>query len=176
MAGRKRKAGTREPNGRIARKEAETSYAPVAIKRLADNAIAAASDPRLGTEAGRLLLAGKLSAKQAGAAWRWSEIAAEHARAIEAPSLKGATFERAAKSAAPDEGTPAAESLNRSISRAVSRYKRARDVLDARGADVSRDTRLIAEGRGVALLTHEQHLRAQDGLEALAALFAMRAG
>lgn len=172
MAGRKRKTGAREPNGRIERKSEETKFAPAAIKRLADNAIALASDPRLGTEAGRLLLSGKLTARQAGAAWRWSEIAADYARAIEAPTVKTATLERAAKSAAPEEGTAAAESLNKALARAVSRYRRARDLLDARGADVSRQTRLIAEGTGVALLTHEQFLQARDGLDALAALFA----
>lgn len=178
MAGRKRKPGERTPSGQLSRagQATEASYAPAAIKRLTDSAINLASDPRLGTEVGRLLLAGKLTARQAGAAWRWGEIAAEHARAIEAPSLKGATFERAAKGAAPDEASEAGKVLIAALKRAVSRYNRASDVLDAQGAAASRAVRLLAEGRGVALLTHEQLIAAQDGLDALAVLFATRAG
>lgn len=174
MAGRKRKDGARTPSGQLSRagEAKEPRYAPAAIKRLADNAIAAASDPRLGTEAGRLLLAGKLTARQAGAAWAFADIAAEYQRAIEAPRVTAATLERAAKGADPEQGTPAADAMARRIKRAVSRYERASDVLSAQGAQTARAVRLLSEGRGVALLTHEAFTAAKSGLDALAKHFA----
>ena len=67
MAGRKRKPGQREPNGRLDRKSSEASYSPAAVKRMTDAAVAAAHDPRLGTVLGRLMLQGDINARQAGA-------------------------------------------------------------------------------------------------------------
>lgn len=172
MAGRKRKPGERTPSGQLSRADSEAKHAPTAIKRLTDSAIAAASDPRLGTELGRLLLAGTLTARQAGAGWQFAEASREYLAAIEAPSVKGATFERAAKGADAEQGTDAAERRDKALKRVKQRYERARACLDARGAEVSRAVRLLSEGRGVSLLTHEQLLSARDGLDALALHFA----
>lgn len=67
-AGRKRKEGVRHPSGDLV---LERATAPAAIRRLREAALAGMQDSRWGTEAGRLLLLGKITDKQYEAGSRW---------------------------------------------------------------------------------------------------------
>lgn len=170
MAGRKRKPGQREPNGRIKRASDEAQHAPAAVKRLIDAAMAKASDPRLGSEIGRLLLAGKLTTRQAAAGWRFAEVASAYQTAISAPALKSPRLERGQRGEAPEDGTPAGDAMTAATRRAVTRYMRADAVLSASGRDAERAARLLCAD--VALIGHQQLIDARSALDALAAHFA----
>lgn len=170
MAGRKRKAGDRTPSGQLSRAQQETKFAPAAIKRLAEQAIAKASDPRLGSEIGRLMLAGKLTARQAAAGWRFAEISADYSKALQSPKLKTARLERGQRGQDAEEGTSAGEAISRALVRSVRRAERALAALSAAGKDSERAVDLLAAD--VALLTYEQLVAARAGLDALASLFA----
>jgi hypothetical protein len=173
-AGRKRKQVEREPNGRPSRKEQETRYSPAAIKRLADSAVSAAHDPKLGTVLGRLLLQGDITARQAGAGWQWAEIAWEYIQAVGASSLqvKSASLESGAKGEAPDVDSPAGEAISERDKRAVKRYDRALVVLQSQGDSATKACRALCEGRGIAPGTWEVRVAAFRCLDALAAHFA----
>lgn len=174
MAGRKRKIGAREPNGRLDRKSNEARYSPAAVKRMADASVAAASDPRLGTVLGRLLLAGDITARQAGAGWQWAEIAFEYYSAIGALPLnvRPVSFERGAKGEAPDVDTPAGQARTDRDARLVKRFDRAFIVLQSQGHDAATACRRLCEGRGLAPDTYEQRVAAIRCLDALASHFA----
>lgn len=173
-AGRKRKAGDREPNGRIDRKEKETVYSPAAVKRLTESAVALAHDPKFGTVLGVMLLKGDLNARQAGAGWQWAEIAQEYYSAIGATSLhvKAISYERGAKGEAPDLDTPAGEAMTERDKRAVKRFERAFTILQSQGATSATLCRRLCEGRGIAPDTYEQRCQAIRALDALACHFA----
>lgn len=173
-AGRKRKPGAREPNGRIDRKAEEANYSPAAVKRLTDSAVASAHDPRLGTVLGRMLLVGDINARQAGAGWQWAEIAFEYYQAIGATPLhiRPITLERGAKGEAPDLDTPAGEAMSERDKRAVKRFERAFVVLQSQGHDAATLCRRLCEGRGIAPDTYEQRRDAMRVLDALACHFA----
>jgi hypothetical protein len=85
--GRKRRVGPREPGGRLVRSTAEPdrSYAPAAIKRLTDCAIAGVADAAYGTVLGRLYLEGRLSAAQFAAGQRFDRLTRRYLQAIAAP-------------------------------------------------------------------------------------------
>jgi len=173
--GRKRKPELeREPNGRADRKKQEPRFAPAAIKRLSESAIAAASDPRLGTELGRLLLAGDITSRQAGAGWAWAEIAFEYYQAIGATPLqvKPISLERGAKTQAPDIESELGQELSEKDKRAVKRFERAHTVLLSQGLLGESAARRLCEGRGQAAFNYEDKLRAIKSLEALALYFA----
>lgn len=173
-AGRKRKAGPREPNGRPDRKEQERAYSPAAIKRMTDTAVLSAHDARLGTVLGRLLLAGDVNARQAGAGWQWAEIAFEYYQAIGATPLhvKSSSLERGAKGEAPDIDTPAGEAMSERDRRAVKRFDRAFAVLQSQGHEAATVCRRLCEGRGIVPDTYEGRVAAIRALDALAAHFA----
>lgn len=173
-AGRKRKAGAREPNGRLDRRADETRYSPAAIKRLTDSAVMAAHDPRLGTVLGRMLLTGDINARQAGAGWQWAEIAFEYYQAIGATPLhvRPISLERGARGEAPDLDTPAGEAMSERDKRAVKRFERAFIVLQSQGHDAATLCRRLCEGRGIAPDTFEQRCQVVRTLDALAAHFA----
>lgn len=173
-AGRKRKAGDREPNGRIDRKEKETVYSPAAVKRLTESAVAFAHDPKFGTVLGLLLLKGDINARQAGAGWQWAEIAHEYYSAIGATSLhvKAISYERGAKGEAPDLESPAGEAMTERDKRAVKRFERAFLVLQSQGHNAMTLCRRLCEGRGIAPDTYEQRMSAIRALDALASYFA----
>lgn len=172
--GRKRKPGTREPNGRIERKSDEPRYSPAAVKRLTESAIALASDARLGTVIGRMLLAGDITTRQAGAGWHWAELAADYYSAIGATPLhiRPVSLERGAKGEAPDIDSPAGELITERDRRVVKRFERAFIVLQAQGSETAAICRRLCEGRGIAPDTHEQRLSAIRALDALASHFA----
>jgi hypothetical protein len=172
--GRKRKPGAREPNGRPSRAEQERVYSPAAIKRMTDAAVMSAHDARLGTVLGRMLLAGDITPRQAGAGWQWAEIAFEYYQAIGATPLhvKAAGFERGAKGEAPDLDTPAGEAMSERDKRTVRRFDRAFVVLQSQGAESATTCRRLCEGRGIAPDTYEQRVAAIRALDALAAHFA----
>lgn len=175
MAGRKRKIVAREPNGQPDRKLAESRHSPSAIKRMVDSAVLKASDPRLGTELGRLLLAGDITSKQAGAGWQWAELAHEAIQALGATPLqpKAQTFERGSKGQAPDiDGAVGARIAERDA-RLVRRYERARLILDAYGVAGNQLTRRLCEGRGQMLRSYEELVAVRRCLDALAAHFAV---
>lgn len=172
MAGRKRKAGARTPSGQLSRAGQESALAPTAVKRLLSAAIAKASDPRLGSEVGRLLLADKLTARQAAAAWKFAEVRAQYESAIEAPRVKSPQFERGAKASPPDEQSAAGQAIAAKTRQAVRRYERAHAVLAACGQDAERAVRLLVGD--VALVGYEPLTRARDALDALASHFAAR--
>jgi hypothetical protein len=173
-AGRKRKDVQREPNGRADRKQSESRFAPAAVKRMSEGAIAAASDPRLGTELGRLLLAGDITSRQAGAGWQWAEIAFDYVQAIGAQPLqpKTASLERGAKSAQPDPDSAAGELISEADKRAVKRFERAHTVLLSQGLLAESAARRLCEGRGQPANNYEDKIRALKALDALAAHFA----
>ena len=171
MAGRKRKDAPRTPSGQISRANEETRYAPAAIKRLTDYAIAASSDPRLGSEVGRLLLNGSLTAKQAGAAWKLLEIVTAYRTAIEAPRCKPNSLERGQKSEAPEEGTDAAEAINKRLVRDTRRYERAQMILISHSQQARQAVERIAV-YDVALISYEALVAARGALDALAVHFA----
>jgi len=174
MAGRKRKPGAREPNGRLDRKAEETRYSPAAIKRMTDAAVASAHDPRLGTVLGRLLLTGDINARQAGAGWQWAEIAFDYYQAIGATPLhvKPVSLERGARGEAPDLDTPAGEAMCERDKRIVRRFDRAFVILQSQGHDAATLCRRLCEGRGIAPDTYEQRVAAVRCLDALASYFA----
>lgn len=172
MAGRKRKDAIRTPSGQISRANQESALAPMAVKRLLTAAIAKASDPRLGSEVGRLLLHGKLTARQAAAAWRFAEISAQYQTAIEAPRCKTARLERGQRGEAPEDGTAAGDAITASTRRAVSRYERSSAIIAGSGQEADRAVRLLIAD--VSLIGHKQLIDAQDALEALADYFAAR--
>lgn len=173
-AGRKRKPGAREPNGRIERKNEEPRYSPAAVKRITESAIALASDPRLGTILGRMLLAGDITTRQAGAGWQWAELAADYYSAIGATPLhiRPVSFERGVKGEAPDIDSPAGELICERDKRVVKRFERAFIVLQSQGGEAAAICRRLCEGRGIAPDTHEQRLSAIRALDALASHFA----
>lgn len=133
-AGRKRKICAREPNGREVRAESDKGLSPAIIKRMIERAAVGAADPRLGSVVGRLLLQGDLSARQAGAAWQFAEIAERYHQAIVAPYLRGQSFECGVKAADPEESSDAGQAAIERDRRAVRRYERASAVLDGCGA------------------------------------------
>lgn len=173
-AGRKRKPGAREQNGRPDRKEQEARYSPAAIKRMSDAAVMAAHDPRLGTVLGRLLLLGEISARQAGAGWQWAEIAAEYYSAIGAAPLhiKPVSFDRGARGEAPDIESEAGKLISDRERRAVRRFERAFLILQSQGHDAATSCRRLCEGFGIAPDSYEARLSALRGLDALALHFA----
>lgn len=172
-AGRKRKPGAREANGRMDRKEQERAYSPAAIKRMADSAVLAAHDPRLGTVLGRLLLTNEISSRQAGAGWQWAEIAHEYYCAIGATPLmsKPVSYERGAKGEAPDMDTPAGEAMCERDKRAVKRFERAFLILQSQGHTAATACRRLCEGRGVIPDSYEERISALRCLDALASHF-----
>lgn len=166
-AGRKRKiVAAREPNGRASRSEAGESMSPVLVRRIVDQARAGAMDARLGSVVGRLLLAGQLSARQAGAAWRFGELVADYQKAVGSPVVRPLIYERGARAAAPDLGSAAGELVAARERRAVRRYERALSVLDSLGASVS-VSRLVRD----ALPGYAELIAARRGLDALAVHF-----
>lgn len=173
-AGRKRKPGAREPNGRPDRKETETRYSPAAIKRMSDAAVMSACDPRLGTVLGRFLLTGEITTRQAGAGWQWAEIAHEYYSAIGATPLqaKPVSFERGSKSEAPGLDTPAGEAITERDKRIVRRFDRAFLILQSQGHGAATACRRLCEGRGIAPDSYEERMSALRALDALALHFA----
>jgi hypothetical protein len=169
MAGRKRKDAARTPSGQISRAGQESSLSPIAVKRLLTSAIAKASDPRLGSEIGRLLLHGKLTTRQASAAWRYAEISASYQTAIHAPKCKTARLERGQKAEAPEDGTAAGDAITAKTRRAISRYIRADAILNGCGQDAARAVSLLVAD--IALIGHKPLVDAKDALDALAAHF-----
>lgn len=173
-AGRKRKPVEREPNGRADRKKQEPRFAPAAVKRLTESSIALASDPRLGTEIGRLLLAGDITSRQAGAGWQWAELAFDYMQAIGATPLqfKPVSLERGAKAQAPDIDSAAGQALTEKDQRIVKRFERAHVILCSQGMIAESACRRLCEGRGQPLNSYEERLKALQCLDALAMHFA----
>lgn len=76
MAGRKRKQGEREPNGRIARdfRRQLDGPAPGDVRRLRDAALRGLRDAEWGTEPGRLYLVGRLTEARYAALKRVGQV------------------------------------------------------------------------------------------------------
>lgn len=168
---RPRKAGPRTPSGQLSRADSEPRYSPAAIKRLADGAIAAASDPRLGSAVGLMLLRGKLTTRQAAAAWRYAEVRADYLRAVEAPRCKTASLERGQRGEEPDEASAAGEALDKARQRSERRFIRVSAILDGQGAQARQAVEALC-CQDIQPQTHEALLAVRTALDALAAHFA----
>ena len=173
-AGRKRLQNVqREPNGRP--KPEERRFSPTAIKRLLESSIALASDPRLGTEIGRMLLNGDLTTRQAGAGWQWSELTADYFSAIGASSLqvKAISYERGAKAQAPEPDSEAGKAISEKEERIVKRWEKAHLILLSQGMVAESATRRLCEGKGQRAQDYYEVVRVKQALDALAAHFAL---
>ena len=158
--GRKRKAGPREPNGRIVRAGRAPAPPPVALARIRAGLIKAANDPALGTVYGIMYLQGEITPEQYGAATTLDAARAAYQRAIDARPLRSASLEPAGKAA---EADPLSEAGQVAVARdmaAVDRYRRFVRLLVEEGADVARATWALVEG----VSTWEEREIAKRGL------------
>lgn len=84
--GRKRKAGRREPNGRISRAAAADKVFEVARQQPHRRNLENWRDERAVDEMGRLAIAGKIDGEAYEAGKVWRSVVAAHRRALAAPS------------------------------------------------------------------------------------------
>lgn len=149
--GRKRKPGiARTASGRISRAAEDPTVTDVAIEarqRVFGIPVEHAKDQLAGTVLGRLLLAGKISAKECGAGYRLAEWHGGMLRAIQAsdPLAKqdrkaGFVWELAAD---PTKDAQQQDYVDWAT-RLVARWEVAKDWLGQRGEDAKRETIRVA--------------------------------
>ena len=106
MTGRPRKAAARAPSGAISRAGLAKPIALPTWQRLRDEVILRSRDPELGTELGRLFLAGELTARQFEAGRRYGATVREAMRVIGLPCLDPGDKAAASTAPFPEPGSP----------------------------------------------------------------------
>jgi hypothetical protein len=176
--GRPRKAGAREPNGRLSRSAAKTLrrqvqdeirpeglISPLEIRRFWVQAAGQARLEAFGTPIGQLMLFGKLDAAQYSAARSWAKLAARYRLAIEVPRKpKSLSLERVGASSVGAAAAPG-DAVDKAV---IDRFLAARSVLLAQGWRVERTVSQCCEEIGRAPVGHEELMRLREGLSALA--------
>ena len=173
--GRKRLDGARYPSGdRRPEERPAKEYAPTAVKRLIDAAVAKMGDPEYGTVIGRLVLTGILNTREYTAGKRWAITVAEYeaAMGMPSPNPKSIVIGAPSKGEPPDPESDAGVAQAKAAARARKRYEAAHRELLKCGSDAEKAVRALCEGIGKSPSCHEQILSAKRGLEALAKLWA----
>lgn len=172
--GRKRLDGARYPSGDRRREERNNGYAPSAVKRLTDAAIAGMRDPEWATVIGRLYLAGTFTTSQYSAGKRWATVWAEYcvATGIPSPDPKSVVLGEPSRGEPPDPDSDAGRAAAKKAAKARKRFEEARRELLKCGEDAEKSVRAICEGLGKSPSCYEQILATRRGLDALAKLWA----
>lgn len=184
-AGRKRKEGIREPNGRLKRETRQAAKAtakdmggvsPGQIKRLRDMALAGVRDSIWGTVLGQLFLTNAITASQFEAGKRWANLHRLYLRAIECRTVKTGYLPVASEVVMEPENSRRLrdsmdmdESVEDRALRHMEAYDGALKVFrtyahpDAEGV-----TRALCEGNGMTPASGVEMLMALHGLQLLA--------
>lgn len=171
MTGRPRKSAPRAPSGALSRAGIAKAVAIPTWQRLRDEVILRSRDPELGTELGRLFLAGDITARQFETGRRYGVTVRECLRVIGLPCIDPGDRSKGLPGAFPEPGSPAWQRL-------LERGRDAADTLDTLARCVTREQRATLERICVAGLALAWCDRAplMRGLDALAAEFARMDG
>lgn len=167
MTGRPRKSAPRAPSGALSRAGMAKPVAIPTWQRLRDEVILRSRDPELGTELGRLFLAGDITARQFETGRRYGATVRECLRVIGLPCIDPGDRSTGAAGAFPAPGSPAWD-------RMTERGRDASLTLSGFAQCLTREQRVTLERVCVAGLALAWSDRAQlmRGLDALAVEFA----
>ena len=167
-AGRKRKQGERHPSGDLI---LERATAPAAIRRLREAALAGMQDSRWGTEAGRLLLLGRLTDKQYEAGCRWMTLYQRASSAMQSRPhvLSASDYNRSSGAASDPDSERGIEEAKRHL-KDMETYQKALVKLAAHGPITNRALVTVFE-RNEMLADNLKFLTC--GLDTLAEFFGL---
>ena len=157
----------RHPGGRPVIED--PGYAPAAIKRLADAAIAGMADSFWGTSLGMALLKKKISTKECATGKIWDETYRAYLRAIDcpAPDPKSLIIGEPSRGQPPDPDSIAGVIISKKDIATVKRFLSMERALNDCGLLISSATRELCESKSVRSCSYEDLQRAKIGLAAL---------
>lgn len=164
MATRRKFVAVREQNGRAQRNR---EHPASQIRRLRDAALAKMSDPKWGTELGRLYLAGRISEVQFAAGEWWAEAAAKFRQAIGAFPMKSPSVELGRGGTSPDPDSDEGRKIAVREAEQAERFFEAHAVLLSAGLGAEKAVRDVCE-RGVCSIFESELKALRLGLLALA--------
>ena len=169
--GRKRKPGTREPNGQLCRNGRIDPLSPAQVRALITADLTIVASQEYATPAGRLMLTGEISTAQWAAAREWDIVASAYRQAIDAPAKDPkAQAIHSPRSRAADPDSYIGEIQAAADADAVAVYIDARDMLLVSvGFRVYETVCEVCEGLGRATTGWDDRERLKTGLGRLAA-------
>ena len=174
LVGRKQKDASsispraRHPGGRPIVED--PGYAPAAIKRLADAAVAGMADSFWGTSLGMALLKKQITTKECSTGKIWDETYRAYLRAIDcpAPDPKSVSIGEPSRGQPPDPDSFAGVVVSKKDIATVKRFLAMERALNNCGLLISSATRALCESKSVKSCSYEDLQRAKIGLAALA--------
>lgn len=158
----------RHPGGRPVVED--PGYAPAAIKRLADAAVAGMADSFWGTSLGMALLKKQITSKECSTGKIWDETYRAYLRAIDspAPDPRSLVIGEPSRGQPPDPDSFAGVIVSKKDAATVKRFLAMERVLNDCGLLISSATRELCESKNVKSCSYDDLRRAKIGLAALA--------